>query len=133
MQPHLYVAKKIRSRTGSAIPSGVRVPYVFIEDASNPDGLLAERAEDPEYVREHNLKLDVLHYIERHLESPIVALLEVVIDNPTAEVFEHPDIKPLMDVLQQKHAREVKDAKRVRKNQQNSQAEITAFFKPTNK
>lgn len=107
------------------------MPYVFIEDPSNPDGLLAERAEDPEYAKEHNLHVDVLHYIEHQLESPINALLEVVIDNPAADIFEHADIKPLMDVLRQKHAHEVKVAKRVRKNQQNNQAEITAFFKRT--
>lgn len=130
-QPHLYVARKILKRTGMTVPSGARVPYVFVQDPKNPDGLLAERAEDPDYVREHEeLKIDVLYYIQNQLESPITALLELLVDDPVKDVFESADIKPLMDVLTTTRHAEVKTAKRVRKNQANNQAEITAFFTP---
>lgn len=129
-QPHLYVARKIQRRTGQAVTSGVRVPYVFVQDPANPDGLLAERAEDPEYVRERSLSVDVLYYIEHQLASPITALLELLVDDPGAAVFGTEEIKPLMDALRTRHAQEVKVAKRVRKNTANHQAEITAFFKP---
>lgn len=132
-QPHLYVARKIQRRTGQPVPSGVRVPFVFVADPANPDGLLAERAEDPEYVRSEGLKLDVLYYIQHQLESPITALLELLVDNPHKAVFEAEDVKPLMDALTTRHAEEVKVAKRVRKNKQNHQAEITAFFTPAPK
>lgn len=129
-QPHLYVAKKILQRTGQPVPSGVRVPYVFVHDPANPDGLLAARAEDPGYVRERGLQLDVLYYIQHQLESPITALLELLVDDPGAAVFDDARIKPLMDALSHSHAEEVKTAKRVRKNAANHQREITAFFKP---
>lgn len=129
-QPHLYVAKKIQRRTGQPVPSGVRVPFVFVADASNPDGLLAERAEDPEYVREHGLDLDVLHYLEHQLESPITALLELLVDDPAKEVFGSENIAPLMEVLKGKRTQDIKVAKRVRKNEANNQREITAFFSP---
>lgn len=129
-QPHLYVAKKITRRTGQPVPSGVRVPFVFVADPANPDGLLAERAEDPEYVREHGLDLDVLHYVEHQLESPITALLELLVDDPTKEVFGSENIAPLMEVLRGQRAQDVKVAKRIRKNVANNQREITAFFSP---
>lgn len=129
-QPHLYVAKKILQRTGQPVLSGVRVPYVFVHDPANPDGLLAARAEDPAYVRDHGLRLDVLYYIRHQLESPITALLELLVDDPAAAVFDDPRIKPLLDELCHSRADEVKTAKRVRKNAANHQREITAFFKP---
>ncbi len=128
-QPHVFVAKKILQRTGAPLPSGVRVPFVYIEDAANPDGLLAARAEDPEYVRSNNLPLDLLFYIRHQLESPITALLELLVDDPSAAVFGHESIKPLLDVLEQKQSQDIKTAKRIRKNTANNQREITAFFK----
>lgn len=36
-QPHLHVANKIYERTGFPVPSGSRVPFVYIEDRANPD------------------------------------------------------------------------------------------------
>lgn len=127
-QPHLHVAKKILQRTGAALPTGVRVPFVFVEDAANPDGLLAERAEDPEHVRHHGLKIDTLFYIHHQLESPIVALLELLVPDPATAVFGHADIKPLMDALHAKQDADIKIAKRIRKNKANHQLEITKFF-----
>lgn len=129
-QPHLHVARKIQQRTGQPVPSGARVPFVFVADPANPDGLLATRAEDPEYVRAHDLKLDVLYYIQNQLESPITALLELLVDDPGKAVFEDADVKPLMGALTATRAEEVKVAKRTRKNVQNNQSEITVFFKP---
>ena len=130
MQPHVYVARKIFRRTGSSIPSGARVPFVFVEDADNPQGLLAERAEDPDHVRTHGLSLDVLHYIEHQLESPIVSLLELLVDDPHKAVFEHESVAPLMHTLIERRTDAIRTAKRIKKNKLNNQAEITAFFKP---
>ena len=127
-QPHVYVAKKIFQRTGAMLPSGVRVPFVFVADPSHPDGLLAERAEDPEHVRAHSIQLDTLHYIQRQLESPIQALLELLVDDPFQEVFGDATIKPLMAALSTQREAEVKVAKRLRKNTANKQPEITSFF-----
>lgn len=31
-QPHLYVARKLAQRRGTPVPSGSRVPYVFVSD-----------------------------------------------------------------------------------------------------
>lgn len=81
-QPHLHVARKLAARRGYPVPSGTRVPYVFVEDLSKPDCLQAERAEDPEHAAAHQLPLDLLYYVDHQLKSPILALLEVMVANP---------------------------------------------------
>jgi len=128
-QPHLYVAKKLAARRGYPVPSGSRVPYVFIEDLDNPVCLQAEKAEDPGYAKDHDLPLDLLYYVEHQLSSPVCALLEVLVKDPQAEVFGHDLVAPLLEALRRRHADAVKRFKRVKKNTDNRQAEITAFFK----
>ena len=130
--PHVTVAEKLRKRRGYPPASGERVPYVFIRDPSNPDGLIAQRAEDPEYVLEHpEIELDTLYYVNNQLISPITTLLEVLVDSPDrvhTEILGHPTIEPLVRVLQGQKNDEIKVAKRVRLNTANKQIEITKFF-----
>lgn len=129
-QPHLHVARKLAARRGYPVPSGTRVPYVFVEDLTKPDGLQAERAEDPEHAEANDLPLDVLYYVQNQLKSPVLALLEVVVPDAEAAVFDHPDVDALLAPLVQRHATALKTVKRQRKNAARSQPEITAFFKP---
>lgn len=128
-QPHLYVARKLAQRRGFPVPSGSRVPYVFVRDLDNPDCLQAEKAEDPAYAAEHGLPLDVLYYIDHQIMSPVVALLAVLVDKPKEAVFDHPSIKPLMDALRREHESARKTCKRLKKNAANGQLEITTFFR----
>lgn len=130
-QPHLYVAKKLEQRRGYPVPSGTRVPYVFIDDPdANPDCLQAEKAEDPGYAAQHGLKLDVLYYLDHQVLSPVVALLEVLMDTPQLAICDHESVKPMLDALRARKGEAVKTFKRVRKNTANKQHEITFFFKP---
>ncbi len=70
-QPHITVVEKIRRR-GGAVPSiGDRVPFVIV--AGN--GMFVDSAEDPEYVREHNLSLDVDYYIKKQIWPPVERIL----------------------------------------------------------
>ena len=128
-QPHLYVANKLAARRGYPVPSGTRVPYVFVENLDDPDCLQAEKAEDPGYARDHALPLDLLYYLEHQLSSPVCALLEVLVKDPEAAVFGHDSVKPELERLRRRHAEAVKRFKRVKKNTANSQLEITAYFK----
>lgn len=128
-QPHLYVAQKLAARRGYPVPSGSRVPYVFVENLDDPVCLQAEKAEDPGYAKEHDLPLDVLYYLEHQLSSPVCALLEVLVGDPQEAVFGHPSVKPLLDELRRRQADAVKRYKRVKKNVANRQLEITTFFK----
>jgi len=128
-QPHLYVARKLAARRGFPVPSGSRVPYVFVRDLSAPLCLQAEKAEDPEYAQQHALPLDVLYYVEHQIMSPVCALLEVLVDDPETAVFGHESVKPLLEALRAEHQNAVKTFKRVKKNEAARQPEITAFFK----
>lgn len=128
-QPHLYVARKLAARRGQPVPSGTRVPYVFVEDLDAPDGLQAERAEDPAYAAEHGLPLDVLYYLDHQVARPLATLLELLVEDVDAEVMGHDSVKPLLDALRERTAKAVRTCKRLRKNEANRQPEITSFFK----
>lgn len=129
-QPHVMVAQKIRQRRGYAVPQGERVPYVFVEDTLNCDGLLSARAEDPAFVKDHadEIKLDMLYYITNQLMSPIETLLELLVPDVHEAILGFPGIKEIVDDLKARRSRDVKVCKRVKTNTRNGQREITAFF-----
>ena len=72
-QPHLTVVEKIKERTGSVSSIGTRIPFVITAGK----GLFVDRAEDPEYVREHNIPIDVDYYIKKQILPPVERILEV--------------------------------------------------------
>lgn len=85
--PHLTVASKLEERNcGSGPKSGDRVPYVFV-DTGNPKDLQYTKAESPNYVKENNVKLDVLYYLHHALSSPLESLFELFLDNPKNTLF----------------------------------------------
>lgn len=127
-QPHVYVARKVAARRGYPIPTGTRVPFVFVEDLDSPCGLLAEKAEDPAYAVEQGLSLDLLGYVERQLSSPLDQLLGVLVKDVETAVFDHPDVRPLMQAKRRRQEDAVRTFKRVKKNEANRQQEITRFF-----
>jgi len=70
-QPHVQLAEKMRAR-GERIPSvGDRVPFVIVRGK----GLFVDRAEDPQYVLENDLKIDTDYYIEKQILPPLLRLL----------------------------------------------------------
>jgi DNA polymerase delta subunit 1 len=126
--PHVIVAQKLKERRGYPPASGERVPYVFIRDPDAMDGLIAKRAEDPEYVREHSVDIDTLYYVENQLLSPITTLLDVLVDDVHKEIMGDPEIARLVDDLRSRKKSEINVAKRIRTNTHNKQHEITRFF-----
>jgi DNA polymerase delta subunit 1 len=86
-QPHVTVAAKIEERdTGSGPRSGDRVPYVFI-DTGNSKDLQYLKAEDPSYVADNNIRVDVEYYIDHALMSPLESLFELFLSDPKKEIF----------------------------------------------
>jgi DNA polymerase I len=73
-QPHLTVAENLKKRTGIMPSIGTRIPFVIIAGK----GLFVDRAEDPDYVREHNVPIDVDYYIKKQILPPVERILEVL-------------------------------------------------------
>jgi DNA polymerase delta subunit 1 len=128
-QPHLHVADKIFQRTGFPVPSGARVPFVYIEDRANADIKQSLKAEDPTFARDNGLIVDRLFYIEHQLLKPIISLFDPLVDDPEAEIFGDPVNKPKIEQLKNVFKSDLKIVKRVKKNIANNQREITSFFK----
>jgi len=72
-QPHLTVAENLKKRTGVVPSIGTRIPFVITAGK----GLFVDRAEDPDYVRENNIPIDVDYYIKKQILPPVERILEV--------------------------------------------------------
>ena len=59
---HVQVRNKMRERQpGSEPQSGDRVPYILL-DTGDPKAKAYEKAEDPKYAKDNNLKVDYAYY-----------------------------------------------------------------------
>jgi DNA polymerase I len=75
IQPHIEVVKKMRKRSPSGAPGvGDRVGYVITKGLQ----LMSDRAEDPEYVKAQNLKVDSKYYIENQIIPPLERVFEAM-------------------------------------------------------
>lgn len=72
-QPHLTVAENLKRRTGVMPSIGTRIPFVIVAGK----GLFVDRAEDPDYVREHNVPIDVDYYVRKQILPPVERILGV--------------------------------------------------------
>jgi hypothetical protein len=51
---------------------------------------LYDRAEDPEYVKEHGLQIDIDYYINKQILPPILRIFEALGTTPTQTITEPP-------------------------------------------
>lgn len=87
--PHVEVARKMLSRPDADNPSpGDRVQYVFVKYPSNKKKVLQYKlAEDPNYVKQHNLKLDYEYYLKHQIKNPVCDLFKLIRD-PQKLIFD---------------------------------------------
>jgi DNA polymerase delta subunit 1 len=85
--PHVSVVKKMREREpGSEPQPGDRVPFVLVKtDIKNAKQF--QMAEDPKWVKTHNIKLDYEYYFTNKFMNPVCDLLEPLVKNPKDEIF----------------------------------------------
>jgi DNA polymerase I len=75
MQPHVELVKKMKKRDASSAPGvGDRIGFVIVKGLQ----LVSERAEDPEYVKQHGLKVDSKYYLENQILPPLERVFEAV-------------------------------------------------------
>lgn len=75
IQPHIELVKKMKKRAPAEVPTiGDRIGFVIIQGSQ----LLSNRAEDPEYVKQHGLKIDSKYYIESQIMPPLERVFEAI-------------------------------------------------------
>jgi DNA polymerase I len=73
VQPHVELVKKMKKRPGVRAPGvGDRIGYIIVKGVEP----ISERAEDLEWIKKHNLKVDSRYYIESQLLPPIERIFE---------------------------------------------------------
>ncbi|CAG9466535.1 unnamed protein product [Pedinophyceae sp. YPF-701] len=77
---HVELAKKMRLRDPVTAPGvGDRVPYVIIK--ASKDTKTYQKAEDPVYALDNNIPIDAQHYLDHHLEKPLLRIFEPILKN----------------------------------------------------
>ena len=131
-QPHLHVAKRIEQRTGERLPSGTRIPFVYVKRSDETLlGTQSGRAEDPGFARVNGMELDKLYYVQKQLRSPFTNLLSVLDERIDKKLFED-DEEIAAKILSLETGQKVvlKEVKRVKYVRDNNLREITQFFRP---
>ncbi|QOR60232.1 hypothetical protein [Bathycoccus sp. RCC716 virus 1] len=84
---HVQVRNKMRERQpGSEPQSGDRVPYILL-DTGDPKAKAYEKAEDPKYAKDNNLKVDYAYYFINKFLNPVCDLIEPLFEDPKEEIF----------------------------------------------
>jgi len=86
-QSHVVLADRMKKRDpGNAPEVNERIPYVAIvtEKPKNKKLKLlqGDKIEHPDYILEHNLKIDYLFYLTNQIKNPTIQFLELVHDDP---------------------------------------------------
>jgi DNA polymerase I len=75
VQPHIELVKKMKARDPASAPGvGDRVGFVIVKGLQ----MISKRAEDPEYIKKHGLKVDSKYYIESQLLPPLERVFEAL-------------------------------------------------------
>ena len=85
---HVQVHNKMRQRKpGSEPQSGDRVPYILTK-TEDPRAKAFEKAEDPQYVKEHDdIQVDYHYYFVNKFLNPVCDLLEPLVPEPKSTIF----------------------------------------------
>lgn len=95
MLPHIELAKKLAERNPHDKPRiGDRLGFVIIKG----NQILSKRAEDPGYVKKHNLQIDSDYYIHSQLFPPIERIL-VSIGVTKGELLGSGHQSSIMDIM----------------------------------
>lgn len=88
---HRVLADRIGEREpGNKPKPGDRIKYVFILCNADPDGLLGNRIETPEFIVKKNLVLDYTYYITNQLMNPLQQLLSLAVE----KIYEYKKKRP---------------------------------------
>jgi DNA polymerase elongation subunit (family B) len=78
---HKVLADRIADRGGTKALPNDRIPYVYFDIGDTKVNLQGDRVEDPQYIRDNNLKVDYGHYIDKQLCNPIGQIFSLTIES----------------------------------------------------
>jgi DNA polymerase delta subunit 1 len=85
-QAHVELAEKLRKRDEGTAPNiGDRVAYVIIKGTKGSKNY--ENAEDPRYVLENDLPIDINYYLENQIKKPLLRIFKPILNNPDKILF----------------------------------------------
>lgn len=87
--PHVTLTKRMQKRDLDTAPRmGDRVPFILVARDGNSKKIKThEKAEDPMYVIQNNVPVDVQYYIDKQLRKPISRLLDRLLPGVTDYLF----------------------------------------------
>lgn len=75
VQPHVQLVKKLQKRNPLNAPGvGDRIGFVIVKGVQK----IADRAEDPEYVKKNKIPIDSKYYIENQLMPPLERIFSAI-------------------------------------------------------
>lgn len=78
---HKVLADRMGERdSGNKPQSNDRIPYVYIQ-TKNAVNLQGDRVEHPDYIREHNLKIDYPFYITNQIQKPVCQVYALALES----------------------------------------------------
>ena len=85
-QAHVELAEKMKRRDkGNAPNIGDRIQYVIIKGEKGSKNY--ENSEDPAYVLEHDLPLDIHYYLENQIKKPLLRIFGPVVPDAEKVLF----------------------------------------------
>jgi DNA polymerase elongation subunit (family B) len=77
---HKVLADRIGDRDpGNKPQSNDRIPYVYVNTKTIPK-LQGDRVEHPDYIKEHNLRIDYLFYITNQIQKPVCQVFALALE-----------------------------------------------------
>jgi DNA polymerase elongation subunit (family B) len=124
---HWHLAEKMRKRDPMTAPNaGDRVPFIFIEN-TDKNALQMDRVEDPEWAEKNKIPPDVLYYLAKQIENPLITLFELIVKDKNG--LPYPDTKQGMREVKKEIERLLwANAKRRKENKLKGQTDISSFF-----
>ena len=72
--PHVKLAKRMQARNDvNKVTAGERISMLHIDDANI--------VEDPQFVRDNNLRINYMHYFQKQLKTPIDMIWGLIMDS----------------------------------------------------
>lgn len=89
---HVAVATRMRERNvdPAECRAGALIQYCYVQQrpaALQKKALAREIAEDVQYIKEHQLPLDLLYYFTMHFKNPLCEILGLISSDPYREFF----------------------------------------------